>query len=69
MNKNIGYDTLSGISLVKEEILDSFLLHIPHSSTYIPSLEGFNLDKLEENINLLTDFATDKIFDVEISPL
>jgi len=63
--KNIQYETSSGISLFKGDILDSFILHIPHASTDIPNLEGFVLDKVEENINLLTDWATDKIFDVD----
>lgn len=62
--KDIRYNTVSGMSLFKNEILDSFILHIPHSSTHIPNLEGFILDKVEENLNLLTDFATDKLFDV-----
>jgi len=61
----IKYETEAGMSLFKGDILDSFILHIPHTSTYIPNLEGFVLDKVEENINLLTDWATDKIFDVD----
>lgn len=62
---NIKYETESGVSLFKGDILDSFVLHIPHASANIPNLEGFVLDKVEENINLLTDWATDKIFDVD----
>jgi len=62
---NIKYETKSGMSLFKGDILDSFVLHIPHASTYIPNLEGFVLDKVEENVLLLTDWATDKIFDVD----
>jgi N-formylglutamate deformylase len=62
---NIKYETESGLSLFKGDILDSFLLHIPHASTFIPNLEGFVLDKVEENMNLLTDWSTDKIFDVD----
>ena len=61
----IKYETEAGMSLFKGDILDSFILHIPHASTHIPNLEGFILDKVEENINLLTDWATDKIFDVD----
>jgi N-formylglutamate amidohydrolase len=63
--RNIKHETESGLSLFKGDILDSFILHIPHASTYIPNLEGFVLDKVEENINLLTDWSTDKIFDVD----
>ena len=44
---------------------NSFLLHIPHASTVIPNYEGFIMDKIEENLHLLTDWATDKIFDVQ----
>ena len=62
---NIKHETLSGMSLFKPEILASYLLHIPHAATHIPNLKGFFLDKVEENINLLTDWATDRIFDVE----
>lgn len=60
----IAYETAAGMSLFKDELLDSFILHIPHASTHIPSLEGFVLGKLEENMRLLTDWATDRIFDV-----
>jgi len=62
---SIMHETLSGMSLFKDEILDSFILHIPHASTFIPNYEGFVLGKVEENINLLTDWATDKIFEVD----
>lgn len=62
---NIKNESLSGIALNKGEFLDSFVLHIPHSSTVIPNEKGFILDKLEENINQLTDWATDNIFDVD----
>ena len=46
-------------------INNTFLLHIPHASTIIPSYEGFIMNKIEENLHLLTDWATDKIFDVQ----
>lgn len=62
---NLKYETKSGMALFKDDVLDSFILHIPHTSTHIPNLEGFMPDKVEENINLLTDWATDKIFDVD----
>lgn len=58
------YETINGLNLFKEDILKSFILHIPHSSTYIPSLDGFEMDKIDDNINQLTDWETDKIFDV-----
>lgn len=49
----------------KSNILNTFLLHIPHASTFIPNKEGFIKDKIEENIHLLTDWATDTLFDVD----
>ena len=45
------YETINGLNLFKEDILKSFILHIPHSSTYIPSLDGFEMDKIDDNIN------------------
>lgn len=49
----------------KDEIKDFTLFHIPHSSTVIPDYTGFYREKIEYEIQLLTDFATDEIFDVE----
>jgi N-formylglutamate deformylase len=43
---------------------DSLIFHIPHASTYLPFTNGYNMDLVENEINLLTDWATDKIFDV-----
>jgi N-formylglutamate amidohydrolase len=43
---------------------DSLIFHIPHASTYLPFINGYNMDLVENEINLLTDWATDKIFDV-----
>lgn len=61
---SIAYNTLSGTSLFKQEILNTFLLHIPHASTHIPDYAGFEVEKVEENLACLTDWATDEIFDV-----
>ena len=49
----------------KDEINDFTLFHIPHSSTIIPDYTGFDREKINHKIQLLTDFETDKIFDVE----
>lgn len=62
---NIRHQTISGMSLFKSDIVDSFILHIPHASTHIPNYNGFHMDKVAENIDLLTDWATDRIFDVD----
>ena len=61
---SISHNTISGIDLFKEEIKDTFLLHIPHASTHIPDYTGFDLEKVERNLSSLTDWATDEIFNV-----
>ncbi|MBU3680199.1 MAG: N-formylglutamate amidohydrolase [Candidatus Kapabacteria bacterium] len=43
----------------------SVVMHIPHASTHLPSLEGFVLDAILPNMALQTDWATDAMFDVE----
>lgn len=52
--------------LFKDDFLDSLIFHIPHASTHIPTDLGESLDKnlLQHEIHLLTDWATDEIFDV-----
>jgi len=57
-------NAISGIDLSREEIKGTFFLHIPHSSTRIPDYAGFDLEKVENNLARLTDWATDEIFDV-----
>jgi len=66
MNKNLGFDTLNMIDLFENKIdTSSVILHIPHSSTFIPSYEGFvSREAVETQIELLTDFHTEKIFDI-----
>lgn len=51
--------------LFKEEIKNSFVLHIPHSSKLILDKTGFVEERLEKELNLLTDHATDKIFETD----
>ena len=48
-----------------KEIKKQIILHIPHSSTYIPFYDGFDLDLIDDETNLLVDIATDKIFNFE----
>ena len=50
-------ETKGGMSLFKDDILNSFILHIPHASTDIPTLEGFVLDKVEENTGAIQNVA------------
>jgi len=43
----------------------SLLLHIPHASTDVPDYQLYSDAKLvDQEINLLTDWATDQIFDI-----
>jgi N-formylglutamate amidohydrolase len=44
---------------------DYFIFHIPHSSKIIPDYSGFDESMIEHEIELLTDHATDKIFDID----
>ena len=46
--------------------MNKYILHIPHSSTYVPDYSGYLVpkEKIQDEINFLTDWATDKIFDV-----
>lgn len=46
--------------------MNNHILHIPHSQIHVPNYSGFILRKEEiiSEINLLTDWATDTIFDV-----
>lgn len=61
MTKN---NTLLGLELFDIDMLDSYILHIPHSSTEIPMLDNYIPGKLNGEILKLTDWATDKIFDI-----
>lgn len=48
----------------KDVFRQSLIFHIPHSSEHIPFYDGYFLNKIDNEINLLTDFDTDLIFDV-----
>lgn len=48
----------------KDVFRQSLIFHIPHSSVHIPFTNGFDLDLIQNEINLLTDFDTDLIFNV-----
>lgn len=78
LNPNIAFDTLNMMNLfdyntnpIKETTKrglnkDICILHIPHSSDYIPSLSGFiNEELMRKEIELVTDHYTDQIFDVK----
>lgn len=44
----------------------STLFHIPHSRTVIPDYTGFVMNKINDEIHLLTDFATEDIFQIPL---
>lgn len=51
-----------------KDIQNTCILHIPHSSTHIPFYDWYIWDYKKE-INKLTDWDTDKIFNVKIDKL
>ncbi len=58
-------DNFLSLSLFKNEILDTFVFNIPHSSTFIPDRTGYvNKDLITQELSKLTDFATYDIFNV-----
>jgi N-formylglutamate deformylase len=65
-NKLMTKKNLLIYDLFKDDFLDSLIFHIPHASTHIPADLGESLNKnlLQHEINLLTDWATDSIFEV-----
>jgi N-formylglutamate deformylase len=69
MNKNLGFDSLNMLELFGIETqfnTENIILHIPHSSIYIPDFKGYNLtQQFNIDLQLLTDWATDKIFDIK----
>lgn len=48
----------------RDILKESLIFHIPHSSVHIPFTTGFDMNLIQSQINLLTDFKTDLIFDV-----
>lgn|SRR5574343_236338 len=55
----------NNLSLFGEDIKRTFLLHIPHSSTFIPNHDYFNSNTLCQEVCLSTDWYTDEIFNVK----
>jgi N-formylglutamate amidohydrolase len=48
----------------EKEFRAASIIHIPHSSTEIPTCEGMELTVIDQELHLLTDWATEKIFDI-----
>ncbi|HLS31275.1 MAG TPA: N-formylglutamate amidohydrolase [Flavobacteriaceae bacterium] len=64
----IGTNTILAMDLFRSEFENSLIFHIPHSQTEIPKqFKSDFVDKeiVEKEIELLTDFATDQIFNIE----
>lgn len=60
-------NTMKGLTLFNQEIKDSFIFHIPHAKTNIPAPfinDYVNQKTLIDEIFLLTDHATDEIFNI-----
>ena len=57
-------NTLLGLDLFDFKKSDTYILHIPHSSTNIPILDFYDVGRIESEINKLTDWETHRIFDV-----
>lgn len=52
--------------IFNDELKEAFILHIPHSSIEVPEKHTYtNEETLQEQISLLTDWATDIIFKVD----
>jgi N-formylglutamate amidohydrolase len=66
---DIKSNTILGMNLFSDDLKESLVFHIPHSKTDIPEQfknDFVNDDELIQNeINLLTDFATDEMFTIE----
>lgn len=60
---DIATNTILLNELFSEDFKNQTILHIPHSRTDIPIKDGFNLNLIESETDLLVDHATDKIFE------
>lgn len=63
----LGANTILAMDLFSDEFESTLIFHIPHSKTEIPEQFKSNFvsrDVMENEIELLTDFATDEIFTI-----
>lgn len=60
-------NTILGLELFNTEIKDTFIFHIPHSSTTIPNNTGYVVEELtiKTELDLVTDWFTDVLFDIK----
>lgn len=60
----ISENSILGLELFSDNIRNSLIFHIPHSSVNIPDRTGYLID-YESEIIKLTDYATEQLFDIE----
>lgn len=58
-------NTINALGLFSDTIKKSLIFHIPHSGTIIPFDAGFDQELIKSEHNLLTDHATDQIFNIK----
>lgn len=63
MQKNIALETFNQLNLFSEEIKNMYIIHIPHSSIYIPSFDSYINDGWKIDIEK-TDWRVAEIFDI-----
>ncbi len=57
-------NTILAMDLFEVESKDLYIFHIPHSSSVLPSMKGYHSGLVDDEILKLTDWATERIFDV-----
>jgi len=62
--KHTKNNTILALSLV-DDTKYKIVLHIPHSSIHIPIIDGFNQELIKSEIDKLTDWSTDDIFNID----
>jgi len=65
IGKMTKYNTVLGEDLFLDEFKGMCILHIPHSKTNIPIMDGYDKTLIDNETKLLVDHATDNIFDIE----
>lgn len=64
MDRFIQQNTEQNINIFSEDIINSFIFNIPHSSYNIPYTEKYTSEFFTDDINKSTDWYTDMIFNI-----
>lgn len=56
---------MNNINIFKDEIKNTFLFHIPHSSFHIPSTENMDIEYINDELIYSTDVMVDQIFNIK----